>query len=152
MAATLLQKNRTYTVVQYTDAFGEKQVLIFDFKGKLQQAQPMIYNRMIVSHRSKKQILESHKVEDKLTAQSSSMEEDSSSNDNILDSNKSKSKNKTTTVQNQNNFEDNDNNRPRLEQVQNYTDDNNPLHILKIRFAKGEISKQEYEEMRKMLQ
>jgi uncharacterized membrane protein len=27
-----------------------------------------------------------------------------------------------------------------------------PIHILKVRFAKGEISKKEYEEMRKMLE
>jgi Short C-terminal domain len=153
MAATLLQKNRTYTVIQYTDAFEEKQVLIFDFKGKLQRAQPMIYGRMVASHHSKKQLLESHKIEDNLTAQRFSIEENSISNDNVFDSNKSKSESKITTVQNQNISEDNDNNRPRLGEVQNSTDDNNnPLRILKVRFAKGEISKEEYEEMRKMLQ
>ena len=30
--------------------------------------------------------------------------------------------------------------------------DDNPLHILQIRFAKGEISKEEYEEMRKIIE
>ena len=30
--------------------------------------------------------------------------------------------------------------------------DDNPTHILKVRFAKGEISKEEYEEMRKVLE
>jgi uncharacterized membrane protein len=30
--------------------------------------------------------------------------------------------------------------------------DDNPLRILQIRFAKGEISKEEYEEMRKILE
>jgi uncharacterized membrane protein len=29
---------------------------------------------------------------------------------------------------------------------------NNPLHILKVRFAKGEIRREEYEEMRKLLE
>lgn len=33
-----------------------------------------------------------------------------------------------------------------------YIDGDNPLRILQIRFAKGEISKEEYEEMRKMLE
>jgi len=33
------------------------------------------------------------------------------------------------------------------------TDDNNdPIAVLKLRFAKGEISKKEYEEMRKMIE
>ena len=31
-------------------------------------------------------------------------------------------------------------------------DDNNPLNILKVRLAKGEINKEEYEEMRKMIE
>src|SRR5439155_6128994 len=61
MVASLLQKNHTYTVIQYTDAFDEKQVLIFDFKGKLKEAQQMIYNRMVASHFSKKKLLESQK-------------------------------------------------------------------------------------------
>jgi uncharacterized membrane protein len=29
--------------------------------------------------------------------------------------------------------------------------DDDPIHILKVRFAKGEISKEEYEEVRKTL-
>jgi uncharacterized membrane protein len=34
----------------------------------------------------------------------------------------------------------------------NNSSDDNPLRILQIRFAKGEISKEEYEEMRKTLE
>ena len=32
------------------------------------------------------------------------------------------------------------------------TDDDDPLHILKLRYAKGEISKEKYAEMKKMLE
>jgi Short C-terminal domain len=153
MAASLLQKNRTYTVIHYIDAFEEKQVLILDFKGKLKQAQPMIYGRMVASRHSKKQLLESSKIEDNLTGQSSSIEEDSNSYDNVFGSNESKSKfKKTATIQDQHISEDNDDVRPRPAEAQNSVDNNNPLRILQIRFAKGEISKEEYEEMRKMLQ
>jgi uncharacterized membrane protein len=34
-------------------------------------------------------------------------------------------------------------------ETMNNSSDDNPLRILQIRFAKGEISKEEYEEMRK---
>jgi hypothetical protein len=39
-----------------------------------------------------------------------------------------------------------------MENPANNTEISNPLHILKIRFAKGEINKEEYEEMRKTLE
>jgi Short C-terminal domain len=39
-----------------------------------------------------------------------------------------------------------------IENPANNPEISNPLHILKIRFAKGEINKEEYEEMRKMLE
>ena len=39
-----------------------------------------------------------------------------------------------------------------VDKTENQTEINNPLHILNMRFAKGEITKEEYEEMRKMLE
>src|SRR5919198_1058268 len=39
-----------------------------------------------------------------------------------------------------------------LNETDKTKDNANPLHILKIRFAKGEITKEQYEEMRKMLE
>jgi hypothetical protein len=44
-----------------------------------------------------------------------------------------------------------ENNVSRVDKPENLTEINNPLHILKTRFAKGEITKEEYEEMRKLV-
>lgn len=41
---------------------------------------------------------------------------------------------------------------PELTHVDKSRDDADPLQILKVRFAKGEITKEEYEEMRKLLE
>jgi hypothetical protein len=69
---------------------------------------------------------------------------------------------KTTTVNNIGNLkpESNtslektsvDSHMPELQYAEKSRDDIDPLHILKVRFAKGEISKEQYEEMRKLLE
>jgi uncharacterized membrane protein len=38
------------------------------------------------------------------------------------------------------------------ENIQTDDDKDDPIAVLKLRFAKGEISKREYEEMRKMIE
>jgi archaellum component FlaC len=45
-----------------------------------------------------------------------------------------------------------DSNAPKLPDVEKIRDDIDALHILKVRFAKGEMSKEEYEEMRRLLE
>jgi uncharacterized membrane protein len=39
-----------------------------------------------------------------------------------------------------------------LTKPENYSQTENPLHILKLRLAKGEITEEEYEEMRKLVE
>jgi len=99
----LWKKDHIYTIIQYTDGFNDEQVLIFDFRESLENAQRAIYDRMISFRHLKNQLSE---VVEKQGVEN-------------LGSTKSEK--------------------------------NNPLHILKLRLAKGEITKEEYEETRKLL-
>lgn len=103
------KKKHIYTVIEYTDALNEEQTLVFDFGGKLEEAQQMMYNEMLAIK-----------------------QQSSSSKIKLRKDNKAVATMSTPTQVN--------------------TSDDDPFHILKIRFAKGEISKQEYEEMKKMLE
>jgi hypothetical protein len=43
----LWKKKHVYTVIQYKDAIGEEQTMVFDFEGDIDKVQPMIYHKMI---------------------------------------------------------------------------------------------------------
>jgi hypothetical protein len=76
------------------------------------------------------------------------------SNDDVADSNKSNFETKTTKEPIIHNIpKDDDDMRAQLRKAANSSSDySDPLHILKIRFAKGEISSEEYEQMRKIIE
>ena len=103
------KKKHIYTVIEYTDALNEDQTLVFEFGGKLEEAQQMMYNEMLAVRQKSSSTVKLREDNDAAAI--------------------------TTSAPTQ---------------VNTYDDD--PLHILKIRFAKGEISRQEYEEMKKMLE
>jgi hypothetical protein len=116
------KKKDVYTIIEYLDGFNQKQVLVFDFGEHIQEAQQMIYDRMLASHFARDKLLEGAALEDNATKTQKSVGSHVSELPEI--------------------------NYPR----HNDNDNDDPLHILKIRFAKGEISKEEYEKMRKMLE
>jgi uncharacterized membrane protein len=47
---------------------------------------------------------------------------------------------------------DNSTGQPSIQKPISARDSNDPIRVLKIRFAKGEITEEQYEEMRKMLE
>jgi hypothetical protein len=96
-----------YTIVEYTDALNEEQTLVFDFGGKLEEAQRMMYSGMLAIKQKSPPIK-------------------------LPEDNAAVTMSKPT-------------------EIINNSSDENPLCILQIRFAKVEISKEEYEEMRKMI-
>lgn len=116
------KKKDVYTIIEYLDGFNQKQVLVFDFREHIQEAQQKIYDRMLASHFARDKLLEVAALEDNATKTQKSVGSHVSELPEI----------------NKPMHDDNDN--------------VDPLHILKIRFAKGEINKEQYEEMRKMLE
>jgi Short C-terminal domain len=116
-----------YTIIEYIDGFNQKQTLVFDFGKKIEEAQRKIYDRMLAFRFAKERLLESQKMivgDQKLPK--SKITPIEIPKDNVA-----------TTIS---------------EPTEINNSDNDPLHILRIRFAKGEISKEEYEEMRKMIE
>ena len=135
------RKKDIFTIIEYTDGFNQKQVLIFDFgKRKIEEAQQKIYDRMLASQFAKERLLDPKKLEDNNTKVASFLE------DNTTVFNK-KTESKSEIIFN------NTSPLPGISQLNETDKDNtNPLHILKVRFAKGEITKEQYEEMRKLLE
>jgi hypothetical protein len=43
-----MEKETHLTIIEYTDALNEEQTLVFDFGGKLGEAQRVIYNGMLL--------------------------------------------------------------------------------------------------------
>jgi hypothetical protein len=124
------KKKDVFTIIEYIDWFNQKQTLVVDFGKKIEEAQRKIYDRMLAFHFAKQGLLESQNLVDNNTkgqklpgSQITPME--------IPKDNAVTAISKPTEISNS---------------------DDNPLRILKVRFAKGEISKEEYEEMRKMLE
>jgi len=114
------KKKHTYTIIEYMDGFNEKQTLIFDFAGKLEEAQQLIYKSMLACHSAKDRLNPVTLV--KLYESKIPLQKISEGSNNVFQPAK----------------------------TNNSSED--PLHILKIRLAKGEISKEEYEEMGKMIE
>lgn len=144
------KKKDVYTIVEYIDGFNQKQALIFDFGNKLEEAQQKIYDRMLASRFAKERLLESKKKIDYNTKlQSLPIEEKVSTNPkafqpHIISSDEPNPGIDTTTLQDKSVM-------PDTTKI-NKSNDINPLNILKIRLAKGEITKDEYEEMRKIVE
>jgi hypothetical protein len=143
-------------VIDYTDAFGIKQTLIFDFGKRLREAQQMIYNRMVTCRSKKLQQLELHKNKIFSNKGHTLAEDAKAINDNHKYAHphtieKAKPENKATDQTGKIPIDypaAMDTNKPA--EINGADDD--PIRILKVRFAKGEISKEEYEEMRKTLE
>lgn len=49
----LWKKKHVYTVIQYKDALGEVQSMVFDFEKEIDKAQPLIYQRMLQARMDK---------------------------------------------------------------------------------------------------
>jgi hypothetical protein len=124
------KKKDVYTIIEYIDGFNQKQILVFDFGKKIEEAQRKIYDRMLAFRFAKERLLESQKLKVGNTR------------DQVLPESKITpieipKDNAATTIS---------------QPTEINNSDDNPLRILQIRFAKGEISKEEYEEMRKMIE
>lgn len=123
------RKKDVFTIIEYIDGFNQKQTLIFDFGKKIEEAQRKIYDRMLAFRFAREGLLESQKLTDKNVKQqrlSAGRTTPLNSKENIATAIRSPAETSNTA--------------------------DSPLRILQIRFAKGEISKEEYEEMRKMLE
>jgi hypothetical protein len=136
------KKKDVYTIIEYLDGFNQKQVLVFDFEDHVQEAQQFIYERMMASRFAKDKLSEGVALEDNATT---------------TNNQKSLQENVTNTKPNENFDKASVNSHvselPEINKSRDNDNDNvEPLHILKIRFAKGEINKEQYEEMRKMLE
>jgi Short C-terminal domain len=124
--------------------------LIFDFGKKIEEAQQKIYDRMLTSRFAKERLLESQKkIDHNIKLQSLLIEEKVSTNPKafqprIISSDEPKPEINTTTLQDKSVMSD-------TTKI-NKSNELNPLNILKVRLAKGEITKDEYEEMRKMIE
>jgi hypothetical protein len=134
------KKKDVYTIIEYLDGFNQKQVLVFDFEDHVQEAQQFIYERMMASRFAKDKLLEGVALEDNATKTQKSLQKNITDTETNTYFDKPSVGSHVSELPEINKSGDNDN------------DNVNPLHILKIRFAKGEISKEEYEEMRKMLE
>ena len=55
IVGALWKKRHIYTIIDYVDIFNEEQTLVFDFEGNYEEAQQMIYQKMVSSHYQKKQ-------------------------------------------------------------------------------------------------
>ena len=141
------KKKDLYTIIEYLDGFNQKQTLIFDFGKKIQEAQQKIYDRML-AFRFAKERLESQKMDQDLKLQKLSGEEKIVTNSGGFQpqiSSNDESRPGSNTALQDNSVISNANKTDKH-------DDKNPLNILKVRLAKGEINKEEYEEMRKMIE
>ncbi len=49
----LWKKKHLYTVIQYVDPLSEQQNLVFDFENKIEEVQPLIYNKVIAARQNK---------------------------------------------------------------------------------------------------
>jgi hypothetical protein len=56
IVGALWKKRHIYTIIDYVDVFNEEQTLVFDFEDNLEEAQQMIYKKMIGSHFEKEQL------------------------------------------------------------------------------------------------
>jgi hypothetical protein len=140
-----------YTIIEYIDGFNQKQTLIFDFEKKIEEAQRKIYDRMLASRFAKERLLELQKLDNVKDEKLSVVDKIVNSNalQHKIDSISEIRPEIKTPLQK---ISD-DNTIPQLNKIDKPDDDNdNPLHLLKIRLAKGEINKEEYEEMRKMIE
>lgn len=52
LVGALWKKKHTYTVIQYKDAIGEQQTMVFDFDKDIDKVQPLIYQKMLDSRTS----------------------------------------------------------------------------------------------------
>jgi hypothetical protein len=142
------KKQHLYTIIDYTDGFNQKQTLIFDFGKKIEKAQQKIYDRMLASLFAKEKLLQLQKMDysvkelqrpyesnERIATDSNTFQPRITSNDKLKLSDNSVVSHLT-----------------KIDKPSKNDDNSSPLHILKIRLAKGEISKEEYEEMRKMLE
>jgi hypothetical protein len=124
------KKKDVFTIIEYIDGFNQKQTLVFDFGKKIEEAQRKIYDRMLAFRFAKEGLIESQKLTDG-NAKEQKLPESQITSIEASKDNAVTAISKPTKVSNS---------------------DDNPLRILQIRFAKGEISKEEYEEMRKILE
>jgi Short C-terminal domain len=133
------KKRDIYTIIEYLDGFNQKQSLVFDFGKNIQNAQRRIYDRMLASHFAKDKLLEQKALENNTAkVQKPRMQENTTTVNRI-----GNLKPETASV---------DSHVSELPDVDKSRDNIDPLHILKVRFAKGEISKEQYEEMRRLLE
>jgi hypothetical protein len=65
MYAFAWRKKDIFTIIEYIDGFKQKQILVFDFRKKIEEAQQMIYDRMLASQFAKERLLESKKLEER---------------------------------------------------------------------------------------
>ena len=129
------RKKDVYTIIEYLDGFNQKQGLVFDFGKSIQEAQQRIYDRMLASHFARDRLLE----------QAALNEQENIVSTNNIDNLKPDS----TAILEKSSVESLI---PKLPDAEKVRENADPLYILKVRFAKGEISKEEYEEMRKLLE
>ena len=121
----LWKKKFLYTVIDYNDGLMD-QTIILDFGSGIEEAQHMIYEGMIRARNSS-------------TSKSVSMPHSGAP---IAFGQPAKQVSKSEGI-------DNSLNR---ETETNIAGQEDPFHILKVRLAKGEISKEEYDEIRKALE
>ena len=50
IVGALWKKRHIYTIIEYVDIFNEEQRLVFDFEDNLEEAQQIIYKKMVGSH------------------------------------------------------------------------------------------------------
>jgi hypothetical protein len=142
------KKQHLYTIIDYTDGFKQKQSLIFDFGKKIEEAQQKIYDRMLASLFAKEKLLQLQKMD--YSVKELQMPNESKE----LIATDSNDKLKLQSDKSLQSISDNSvvSHLTKIDKPSKDDDKSSPLHILKIRLAKGEISKEEYEEMRKMME
>jgi len=124
------KKKDVFTIIEYVDGLNQKQTLVFDFGKKIEEAQRKIYDRMLAFRFAREGLLQSQKLIDEDVKQQKLPQ--------------------SQTIPIETPEDDLAATSPKPGELSNSGDD--PLRILQIRFAKGEITKEEYEEMRKMLE
>jgi hypothetical protein len=147
------KKKDLYTIIEYTDGFNKKQTLVFDFEKKIEEAQQKIYDRMLASHFAKERLLESQKIDNNMKDQKLSVEDKTSKSISLQHKINSIGEIMPESKTSLQKISD-DSTILQPNKIDKPADDykENPLHLLKIRLAKGEINKEDYEEMRKMIE
>lgn len=113
---------------------------MFDFREHIQEVQQRIYERMLASHFARDKLLEGRALAGNETNTQKSLQ-------------KNITKSETNVYLDKTSVDSHVSELPEMEKSgDNDNGDVDPLRILRIRFAKGEINKEEYEEMRKMLE